>query len=282
MKPVLKWAGGKAKLAPLLASLMPRSITGRYIEPFIGGGALLLYLLEQQQIKQASISDQCEELINLWQVVRDAPEMLIAAIALLTPEKGWCEATYYGLRNWDRSESFRCLVPEATRAARFYILNKRGFNGLCRYNASGQFNVPWGKYKTPLSIPATDELQLLSNVLDWVMIDCCDFTETIFAATEGDFIYCDPPYMPIKKGGFTSYSGEWGENQQQSLFDCLQAADRREVKWMLSAAAEPSIKDLYTKDSFKVLDVQCVDVARSISCNGDRAKAKELIVRNYL
>jgi DNA adenine methylase len=158
------------------------------------------------------------------------------------------------------------------RAARFYILNKRGFNGLCRYNASGQFNVPWGKYKTPLSIPTTDELQLLSDALDWVRIDCYDFTEAISIAIRGDFMYCDPPYMPVKKGGFVSYSGGWGETQQQSLFNCLQAADRRGVKWMLSAAAEPSVNDLYTRGSFAVLDIKCVDVARLISCNGDRRK----------
>jgi DNA adenine methylase len=130
-------------------------------------------------------------------------------------------------------------------------------------------------------VPTIEDLHVLSSLLDRVTIECADFSENIFIATKGDFVYCDPPYTPIKKESFTSYSGEWGEIHQRSLFDRLQEADQRGVKWMLSAAAEPSVKDLYTRDSFAVLDIKCVDVARSISCDGSREKAKELIIRNY-
>jgi DNA adenine methylase len=178
VKPPLKWAGGKTKLAPLLVSLMPRLITGQYFEPFVGAGGLAVYLHGKNLINRAELSDQCSELINFWVAVKEQPTILGAYIKVLTPRLGWCRATYEGLRDWDRdlgTGDFQLIDP-LMRAARFWLLNRYGFNGLCRYNSSGEFNVPFGKWKNTPSLITAAELRALSDLLEWTVFGCCDLS----------------------------------------------------------------------------------------------------------
>lgn len=202
MIPLVKWAGGKRRLAPQISDYLATGFK-RYFEPFVGGAGLLLYL----QPKDAICFDVNEELINFYNIVKKSPEKLIG---LLEQEfiPYHSKDFYYEIRNIDRNKVEYDKKPKVWKAARFLYLNKTCFNGLWRVNASGEFNVPFGRYAKPSFTPS-DLIIKVSNYFNESNITFrkLDYTRVVDYAKEGDLVYFDPPYdLEEGQNGFISYT----------------------------------------------------------------------------
>jgi len=270
--PILKWVGGKRQLIPVIEQLLPKEIN-TYYEPFVGGGALFFHL----KPPTAVINDMNEELINLYQTVKDEVYMLIE---LLRTHKNEAEY-FYELRHKDREAVFM-EWNEVQRAARMLYLNKTCFNGLYRVNSSGQFNVPFGKYKNP-KIINDEKLKAVSFFLkvNDVQIKNEDFEDVIKDSKKGDFIYFDPPYHPASKtANFTAYAkGGFCEGDQIRLKNSCIKLHERGVKFLLSNSDTLFIREIYRHDIFNITNVQAL---RSINCKGNgRGKVGEVLIKNY-
>lgn len=266
--PIVKWVGGKRQLMFELIKNMPKSYN-RYFEPFIGGGALFFEL----QPEQAYISDMNEELINLYSVVRDNVYELIKDLSKHEVSKEY----FLEIRNIDRTEQYTEL-SDVERASRFIYLNRTCFNGMYRVNSQGQFNVPFGHYKNPRII---DENNLLncSELLKKTEIKCADFSEILTKVKKGDWVYFDPPYVPLNDtSSFTSYTKDGFDiNMQFKLRDVCDELDNKGVKFMLSNSDTKLVNELYVN-----YEIKKVFASRQINANADgRGKITEVLVRNY-
>lgn len=262
--PILKWAGGKTRLMPELLARLPERWDA-YYEPFVGGGALFF----RTGPSQARISDLNYELVNVYTVTRDRVNALIAALKGLEYNRD----TYYGMRALDPET----LDPVA-RAARMIYLNRTCFNGLYRVNRRGQFNVPMGRYRDPV-ICQTDRLLQASARLQQTDILHAGYADAVADATEGDFVYFDPPYQPLTStANFTSYTaGAFDEDDQAVLAKTFTELGERGVRCMLSNSDTPLIRDLYSEHH-----IDQVMAPRAISRKASgRAAVAEVIVRNY-
>jgi DNA adenine methylase len=264
-KPFLKWAGGKSQLLPVLHERAPGGFN-KYIEPFVGGGALFLSLLPAR----GAINDSNEELINAYIVVRDSPLKLLAELRSHVNE----DDHYYTVRSLDPST----LTP-IERAARFIYLNKTCFNGLHRVNRKGQFNVPFGRYRNP-KIADEAVIMTVSQVLQNTHIESRDF-ETFLrnVAEAGDFVYLDPPYHPVGKySDFKRYTRDFfGETDQLRLRNVVGWLDKIGCKFMLSNSDAPLMLDLY-----RDFNIEVVEANRFINCDAQkRGKVNEIVVTNY-
>jgi len=268
--PFLKWVGGKRQLMNDIEPLIPSKIS-TYYEPFIGGGAVLL----NQQPKKAVINDYNAELINVYAVVRDQVEELIEDLATHKNESDY----FYSIRVQDREEGFDQL-SSLKRASRVIYLNKTCFNGLYRVNSSGEFNTPFGRYKSP-NIVNESVLRAVSKYLQNNNIELLsgDFEDALKGARRGAFVYLDPPYDPISKSSnFTGYvEGGFGVDQQERLRDVCVKLDQKGVKFLLSNSATPLIKGLY-KD-FEIIEVGAKRHINSVASK--RGEVTEVLVRNY-
>ncbi len=266
----IKWAGGKKQLLKQFKPLFPKKIE-RYFEVFVGGGAVLFYIIQHYKPKYVFISDINEELINTYKVIRKDVENLIKELKKL--KKLHNKEKYTKIRSEDPN-----LLSSLTRASRFIYLNKTCFNGLYRVNSKGEFNVPMGSYKNP-SIVMEKELREISKLLKKVKIKIMGFEKITKLTKKGDFIYFDPPYYPLKNGkSFTTYTkGNFLDDEQKQLFRVFKALDKKGCKVMLSNSNTKFIKDLY-----KGYKRNFVKANRMINCEGSgRGKIKEIVVRNY-
>lgn len=266
--PFLKWAGGKRQLLPELLRRTPDLSGARYHEPLLGGGALFFALKGSGRLgrRGARLTDINPELINSYQAVRDHVEALIK---LLRTHKN-DEDHYYKVRAQDP----RRLDP-VQRAARLIYLNKTCFNGLFRENQNGVFNVPFGRYARP-RFCAEETLRAARDALRGVTIEVASFEEVTQAARRGDFIYFDPPYVPLSKtASFTRYSaGGFGEAAQARLALVAAHLAGRGVNVMLSNSVAPLVRELYA--GFLVEEVQAT---RAINSRADRRGAiTELLI----
>ena len=266
--PFLKWAGGKRQLLPQMHRYFPKNLN-KYIEPFIGGGAVFFYLKPKVSI----IIDINEEIINCYKVIKNNVEELIELLKTHKNEKDY----YYRIRELDRDEKFNKLT-NIEKASRMIYMNRCCYNGLYRVNSKGQFNVPFGKYKNP---NFCDEVNLLavSKALKNVKIIHGSFEVSLDYAEKADFIYFDPPYYPISKtSSFTSYTKEnFGEESQKKLFDVFKKLDKIDCKLMLSNSYNNYIIDLY-----KDYNIIKLDERRAINCNAKRrGNIKVLLIMNY-
>jgi len=208
-EPFVKWAGGKRQLLSELRKYIPTQY-GRYIEPFVGGGALFFDLMPDEAV----INDANAELINAYLMIRDNVEELIKKLE----EYEYCHDFYYFLREQDTSQ-----LDSISLAARFIYLNKCCFNGLYRVNKAGKFNVPIGRYSN-LQICKPEKLRSVSYVLQDTIIEFSDYKEILFKyARKGDLIYIDPPYHPISEySDFKRYTKEFFyEKDQVELRDII-------------------------------------------------------------
>lgn len=198
-KPILKWAGGKQQLLDVLLSKVPTHY-GRYIEPFVGGGALFFAVRAQEPNRAAIIADSNPELVNLYTVVRDDVESLIASLHGMHAD----EENFYAVR----AQNYDALTP-VSRAARTIYLNRTCFNGLYRVNRRGQFNVPYGHYSNP-TICDDSALRAASYALSGVTILHGDYKDVLRThARPSDFVFLDPPYLPISAySDFKRYTKE--------------------------------------------------------------------------
>ena len=277
-KPFLKWAGGKGKLAPLIAERIGRvpERIARYHEPFLGGGAIFFALHEAGIIRDASLADSNADLIATYQAVRDDVEGVIAALDAYARPYLALEPSQRGLYYYDVRNQRRLRLAER-KAARLLFLNKTCYNGLYRVNSKGHFNVPHGRYVRPTILDA-ERLREASAALAGAELHAEDFAAACARARPGDFVYLDPPYQPLSATSqFTKYtSGDFGFADQQRLRDAFDELTVRGVPALLSNSSHPDIHDLY-----RDYDKELVPMGRAINSNGrGRAPIDELLVSN--
>lgn len=270
--PFVKWVGGKRQIMSSITKLMPKNIKDyKYIEPFIGGGAVLFHL----QPKNGIINDFNEELINTYQVIKNNLDELIED--LKTHEN--TSEYFYDIRSLDREDNFEEL-SKVKRASRVLYLNKTCFNGLYRVNNAGEFNAPFGRYKNP-NIVNEPTLKAVSNYLNSnnVKILTGDYSEALKLADENSFVYLDPPYHPISEGSnFTGYvQGGFNMYDQVDLRVACDELNKKGIKFLLSNSASPFILDQY-----KDYNIEIVKAKRAINSNGSkRGNVDEVLIRNY-
>jgi len=265
-RPFLKWVGGKTQLLDRIGPHLPDEID-RYYEPFVGGGALFFRFGPST----ATLGDANPELVHCWSIVRDEPDALIEALRVHVYEKDY----YYSVRAL-RPED----LPPIERAARTVFLNRTGFNGLYRVNKSGGFNVPFGRYKNPL-ICDEENIRACSRFLQETDLRCGDFEAVVKGASEGDFVYFDPPYIPMSAtANFTDYRpGGFGRPQHDRLAKTMERLARRGVKVVLSNSDAPGVRGLYEGLKAPNLKVHVVRATRSINSKATRrGKVNELLV----
>ncbi len=269
-RPFLKWAGGKTRLAPTIAARRPRAF-GTYHEPFVGGGALFFYLYRQGLVRKAILSDINAELIATYRAVRDHVEQVIRILQSFPHD----EKFFYSLRAVDP----RTLdLPHL--AARMIYLNKTAYNGLYRVNRRGQFNVPFGRYKRPRYLDP-DNLRAVSKALQKVELRCVSFEAVLSWAQPGDWVYCDPPYVPLSAtANFTQYQPNgFGLEQQRQLRDTAMLLYENGVAVTLSNSDTPITRELYGRPPFEIEEVLA---SRFISSKATtRGPVQELLIHAF-
>jgi len=298
-KPFLKWAGGKTQLLNQFHNYFPKELKKgeleNYYEPFLGSGAVFLFIAQKYPIKKAYLSDINEELVLTFNVVKNDVHSLIKELKklklyYLSLSEDKREENYYSIR-----ESYNKEKPKIdfnnysnswiVRAAKMIFLNKTCFNGLFRLNRKGEFNVPFGRYKNP-SIMDEANLFHVAGILEKAEIILTDFEKIKEYVTHNFFIYFDPPYRPISKtSNFTSYSKfEFNEDDQIRLANLYQELGVNGNKLMLSNSdpknEDPS--DDFFEKQYYPFNIKRVKANRMINCKGDRRGAiNELIITNY-
>ena len=266
--PFLKWAGGKRQLIPQMNNFFPKNYN-RYIEPFIGGGAVFFHLLPDDSI----ISDNNPDLINCYRVVKQDVEGLIKSLKIHKYEKDY----YYEIRALDRDRKKYAELSDVEKASRSIYLNKSGYNGLYRVNSKGFFNVPFGRHKNP-NICDEENLRKVSQVLKNVKIYLGSFEICLDFAEKNDFVYLDPPYYPLSDTAlFTSYTKKsFDRSSQIKLFEVFKELNNRECNILLSNSYSDFILDLY--NDFKIVTLKA---KRNINSNSKkRGLIKEVLILN--
>lgn len=261
-RPFLKWAGGKRQLLPHLRAHVPERY-GTYHEPFVGGGALFFAL----RPRRAVLSDTNERLVRTYRGVQQDVEGVIALLQSYPHDK----AFFLDKR---REPIDACSDVEV--AAWMIYLNRTGYNGLYRVNRDNQFNVPFGDYASP-SLCDAENLRACARALADARVEHAPFTSVTSRARRGDFVYFDPPYVPLSaSSSFTAYTADgFGLAQQAELRDAARELMRRGVHVVLSNSSAPQVFALYTPD-FAVTEVLAT---RMVNCKAEgRGKVKELIL----
>ncbi len=257
VRPLLKWVGGKRQLLPALRRYYPPQFEA-YIEPFFGSGAVFFDLWGQGRLAGHPIVliDSNPDLIGCYEAVRDTPEAVARELdGLAAAHAHGGRAQYYRVRDQQfnplraarRGSDGRIAYTPALAAMLIY-LNRTGFNGLFRVNASGAFNVPAGRYEKPRILEQA-RLERVAEALNspGVSLRWGSFLEAAALAREGDFLYIDPPYAPLSDtANFTSYtSSRFGPEEQQALQQLVIAVAQRGCHVVLSNSTAPAIADLY-------------------------------------
>ena len=273
----VKWAGGKKQLLEQFELLFPDKIN-RYFEPFVGSGAVFFYLKQTCKPDYCMISDNNQNLINLYLSIRDNLEELLELLTKFKKKHMQHPKEYYYQQRKEFNETTDALI----KSALLIYLNKTCYNGLYRVNSKGEFNVPMGRYKNP-SIVQPKLLQQASKHLQQVDIKNMDFEKVLDFTQPGDFIYFDPPYYPLSAtSSFTSYQKDvFLENEQKKLAQVFQKLDEKGCYVMLSNSDTAFIHNLYEQYFNKNL-VTKVYATRMINCDGSKRGAiSEIVVRNY-
>ena len=286
-KPFVKWVGGKTQLIEQLEDLLPADFDKwenvTYIEPFVGGGAMLFYMLQaHSNIKSAVINDINPDLTTCYRVVRDEPKKLVESLTEIQKE-------YYALHSEEERKQFFLLrrdefnskaLDDIRNTTLFFFLNRTCFNGLYRVNKSGLFNVPFGKYETPMICdPAT--IYADSELLQRVEILTGDYQQTLAKAKGKTLFYFDPPYRPLSNtSSFNDYSKEaFNDLAQIRLRDFCDEITKAGHKFMLSNS---DCKDMFFDDLYLQYQIARVWAARSVNANASkRGKLQEILVHNY-
>lgn len=261
-RPFLKWAGNKYTIITRIKRLLPDG--KRLIEPFIGSAAFFL----NTDYPSALLADTNANLISLYKILQNEGKYFIDYCHTFFQQKYNDEATYYELRT-----EFNTTDSMCRKAALFLYLNRHGYNGLCRYNAKGGFNVPFGRYKKPY-FPA-DEMRAFHHKAQNATFVVADFRDVMHLARPGDVVYCDPPYVPLScTANFTSYGAKgFAEKEQLALTQLAEALSREGVSVVISN--HDTASTLY---AYRNAVLSRFTVRRSISCIGkNRTNAKEIL-----
>ncbi len=269
-RPILKWAGGKQQLLPKLLSKTPKKFN-RYIEPFFGGGALFFALRPDKAI----ISESNPELVNLYRMIAKNVEDVIQKLYEFKTDK----EEYYNIRALDFSE-----LPSVEAAARTIYLNRLCFNGLYRVNRKGMFNVPYGYYKNP-RICDPDVLRSAFEALKKAIIVSGDYKDALRNhARQGDYIYLDPPYLPISEySDFKRYTKEqFYEEDHVELSDEAKQLHELGCHVLLTNSKHPLVYELYNG-----FEIEVIQTRRNINAKGNKRKGEDVVIyipprRNFL
>ena len=273
LSPVLKWVGGKRQLLNDIIPMIPKNCS-TYVEPFIGGGAVLFEL----QPKKAIINDFNSELINVYTVIRDYPEELIKELQFHKDNN--TSEHFYAVIEYDRKPEFFSQMTPVQKAARVIYLNKTCYNGLYRVNSAGQFNSPYGKYKNPNIVNET-VIRAMSKYFNEnnIVIKNEDFKEALKGLRRGAFVYLDPPYMPISSSSsFTGYTENgFNEDKQRELKELCDKLDKKGIKFLQSNSDCEFIRELYSGYRIKTIKAK-----RAINSKGNsRGEINEVLIYNY-
>ena len=281
IRPFVKWAGGKGSLIPQLNNFYPyelkNGIIERYIEPFVGGGAVLIDILQKYDIQEVYAFDINIDLINSYNVIKNNVEELIANLKQM-------ETKYLGLGQEERKNYFYNIRDEynnyelekneqnVQRAAQFIYLNRTCFNGLYRVNKNGKFNVPIGSYKNP-TICDEENLRQLSQLIQNVQFQYGDYSRSMEYVTKNTFIYFDPPYRPLNMtSGFTSYTKEdFNDENQKELAIFYRKLNGQNAKLMLSNSNPKNInvEDNFFDNIYQGFNINEIQASRMINANSN-------------
>ena len=299
VKPFIKWAGGKRQLINKISEYYPiemiedKTIT-KYVEPFVGGGAVLFDILNRDQIKHIYIGDTNPNLINTYMVVQLYVNLLIKELKNLEHE-------YLALDDKKRAEYYlsvrtefnkctnvlnRFAKAKVRQAACFIFLNRTCFNGLYRVNRSGKFNVPHGKYKNP-SICDEENLRTVSKKMENVVIKCCSYQDWADIIDEQTLVYFDPPYRPLTKtSNFNSYDKNvFGDDQQVELANFVKQISEKGAMFILSNSDPHNIdvNDNFFDELYADFNIHEISASRHINRNASgRGSVSELLITNII
>ena len=290
-KPFLKWAGGKGQLLDTFDKMFPQElIEGKiktYIEPFVGGGAVLFHILQNYKIEKAQINDINKELINCYRCIKADVEEVIKPLSIL--EKEYLSSENRNKYFYNVRERYNQIHLNGhydyEKCADFIFLNHTCFNGLYRVNKEGKFNVPHGKYKKPL-ICDKENLRLCSQLLQKVEINFGSYEQVLEKADANTFLYFDPPYRPLlENNSFVSYDkAGFDDIDQIELSQNYRNLDKQNCLLMLSNSDPKNIneKDNFFDDLYKSFNIERVYAKRMINCQANkRGNITEIVVTNY-
>jgi len=301
-RPFLKWAGGKRQLLETIDQHLPDSIRNsgdihRYVEPFVGGGAVFFHLQEKYEVEEAYLYDINRELVVGYRAIQEEYTALIEALrdieeAYLNRSSAQRKKYFYQTRDRYNAQmknfEYKKFNPQwIVRASMLIFLNKTCYNGLFRQNQQGEFNVPHGRYANP-TICDSENITAVHQALQNAKIFCADFKASGQHINDETFVYFDPPYRPLSKtSSFTSYfKSDFTDEDQRRLADFFHKMDKRGASLLLSNS-DPKNEDpddsffeeLYAGDSVKI---EKVSAKRYINSDGaGRGDIDELIVCNY-
>lgn len=302
VKPIVKWVGGKSQIIDDVLDSFPIEMNN-YFEPFLGGGSILLGLLEHIRNGKIKIrgkiyaSDINMNLIALYQNIQRYADAFIDELIQIIEEFTQCDIenpriirdaksleealtsqeSYYF---WIRSQ-FNRMTQQAKQtlpgSAMLLFMNKTCFRGVYREGPNG-FNVPFGNYKNP-SIFDADHVRQLSIAIKDVVFSNCSFENALENISSGDFAYLDPPYVPVSKTSFVSYtSGGFSEENHHSLFEFCNQMNERGIKFVMSNADAQLVRNSFIAQNYVITTISC---KRSINSKHPDAKENELLIRNY-
>ncbi len=291
-KPFLKWAGGKTQLLPTIESFLPESFRKEkevtYIEPFVGGGAMLFFMLQNySNIKRAIVNDINPHLVKTYTVIRDTPYALIDSLKDIQENYRMLDGYdaqkdfYLGIRNRFNTET----LSDIEEASYMIFMNRTCFNGLYRENSKGSFNVPFGRYLNPM---ICDDATIISDseLLQKVEILNGDFAKTGSHVSGYTFFYFDPPYRPLDAtSSFNSYVKEaFDDSEQKRLKDFYADLSLGGCFEMLSNSDGKgrNEEDCFFDELYKDFIIERVNAKRCINANASkRGVLTELLIRNY-
>ena len=264
IKPFLKWAGGKTRLLPALRQSLPPRFN-RYFEPFVGGGAFFFDLSPSDAV----LGDSNPELMNCYEVVRERPDELIDALSGFSVS----ESEFYKVRAMEPE-----ALPSITRAARLIYLNKTCYNGLYRVNKQGRFNTPYGRHSN-VTLVDVPNLRAASKLLTKAKLICANYQTVMEVAGKGDFVYLDPPYVPVGKfSDFKRYTkDQFYEADHETLAEVFQRLSAKGCFVLLSNSFNEKTSKLYSD-----FVQRTVQMPRFVNCKGEgRGHVDELLISNY-
>jgi DNA adenine methylase len=287
-KPFLKWAGGKTQLIAEIEKNLPNSVINTYVEPFVGSGAVLFWVLEAfSQLERAVVNDINEDLINTYKTIQSTPKELVLILEILENE-------YHSLEYSDNKKKEyyykkRALFnnrqqSQTEHSALFIFLNRTCFNGLYRVNRKNEFNVPMGSYKKP-TICDKSNILAVSKALQKVELLCGDFEQTVNYTSSNTLFYFDPPYKPLSEtSSFNSYAkDEFNDEEQIRLKKFCDKLDSLGHSWILSNSdvKGKNPNDNFFDELYADFTIKRVNAKRSINANPEkRGLLKELLITN--
>lgn len=283
-KPFLKWVGGKTQIIDEVLSLFPREMVN-YHEPFLGGGSVLLALLDHKKRGTIKVSgtiyasDLNSNLINLYKIIQTNVEQLISEVGKFSGDYEACkteddrEAYYYAIRTkFNNTVGPGRKLPRA--AAMLLFLNKTGFRGMYREGPNG-LNIPFGHYVNP-GIADTEHLRAVSELLQGVVFTRAGFRDSIAKAVTGDFMYLDPPYAPADAKSFVGYTADgFKEDDHKQLFTLCDEKTAIGVKMLMSNADVPLVKDAFKQPRYNTKIISC---RRAINSKDPGKRANEVLI----